>query len=95
MTYEAKPGITTTFGPITISGNEKIRTEHIEKTLPMQTGDAYRYATLSVAQRRLFEMQTFSLVTISPDLSDPTRKGAYRGSRGGGSASPGSSRLRN
>ena len=72
--YAVEPGMTTSIGSIEVVGNEKIKAEHIRKSLPIAEGDPYRYSSLRRAQQRLFDMKTFSLVSVTPDLSDPTRK---------------------
>jgi translocation and assembly module TamA len=72
--YAVEPGRTTSIGPISVVGNEKIKAEYIRKSLPISEGDPYRYRSLRRSQQRLFEMKTFSLVSVKPDLSDPTRK---------------------
>jgi outer membrane protein assembly factor BamA len=73
LKYEVEPGITTSIGPISVVGNRKIKAEYIHKSLPIKEGDPYRYSSLRRSQQRLFEMKTFSLVSVTPDLSDPTR----------------------
>lgn len=68
------PGEQCTIGPITIEGNEAVATKLIQQNLRIQEGQPYRIKDLAAAQSRLFGMQTFSLVTVKPDLSDPTVK---------------------
>ncbi len=66
------PGIAATYGEITIDGNVDIPDLFIEQNLSIDTGQAYSLDNLKESQRRLFEMGTFSIVTVQPDLSDPT-----------------------
>jgi len=72
VALHATPGIACTYGEITIAGNEKIPSLYIEQNLTIEQGDAYSLDALKRSQRRLFEMGTFSIVEITPDLSDPT-----------------------
>jgi len=73
VTLLAEPGINTRYGPITISGNEKVKNKVIEAAIPFEMGQTYKYDQLTVAQQRLFGMSTFSIVNVEPDLSDPTQ----------------------
>jgi outer membrane protein assembly factor BamA len=61
-------------GDITIKGNVVIPTLYIEQNLPIERGQSYSLDNLRASQRNLFGMSTFSIVTVQPDLSDPTRK---------------------
>ena len=68
----AVPGIACKYGKITVEGNDRIPSLYVEQNLAIQEGDAYSLDALKRTQRRLFEMGTFSLVLVEPDLSDPT-----------------------
>jgi len=68
----ATPGIACKYGEITIVGNDRIPSLYIEQNLVISEGDAYSLDALQDTQRRLFEMATFSIVVVEPDLSDPT-----------------------
>ncbi|MBT3217597.1 MAG: BamA/TamA family outer membrane protein [Proteobacteria bacterium] len=72
--FNVEPGITTVFGPINVTGNDKVHKKIIMSALPFETGESYKLKTLRKAQSRLFDLGTFSIVDIEPDLSDPTRK---------------------
>lgn len=61
-------------GEIRIVGNEKIGLDVILDELDLHEGDAYKVSALRRGQSQLFETGLFSVVTITPDLSDPTRK---------------------
>ncbi len=67
-------GIAASYGEIVIDGNEVIPDLFVEQNLSIEQGDAYSLDRLKESQRRLFEMGTFSIVTVQPDLSDPTAK---------------------
>ncbi len=71
VTFLLSPGITSTFGPIVIEGNEKVKTKYIEENLRIEEGDTYDRSELERTQRALFGMGTFSVVSIEPDLTDP------------------------
>ncbi len=72
VTLHVVPGIAAKYGEITIEGNEVIPDLFIEQNLTIAAGQAYSLDKLKESQRRLFEMGTFSIVTVRPDLSDPT-----------------------
>jgi len=74
VTFEVEPGITTVYGPITIRGNERVDEEDIREVVPIETGEPYKLDDLAATRQRLFGMATFSVVTVEPDLSDPTRR---------------------
>lgn len=74
VSFEVEPGITTVYGPVRISGNERIREEQIREVVPMEPGQPYKLDDLATTRQRLFSMATFSLVTVEPDLSDPTNR---------------------
>ncbi len=74
VTLTVDPGILASIGPVTITGNEHVRTKFIQQNLQIEEGDPYRLDELVAAQNRLFGMGTFTLVQVEPDLSDPTRK---------------------
>ncbi len=72
VVLHAVPGISARYGEITITGNKRIPSLYVEQNLTVDEGDAYSLDALKQSQRRLFEMSTFSVVTVEPDLSDPT-----------------------
>jgi outer membrane protein assembly factor BamA len=72
VVLHVEPGISARYGEITITGNKRIPSLYIEQNLTVEQGDAYSLDALKQSQRRLFEMSTFSVVTVEPDLSDPT-----------------------
>lgn len=72
VSYAVAPGLSAVYGPISVSGYRRIREHHIRQVLPFEEGEAYRLDELRDARQRLFRMGTFSLVTVEPDLSDPT-----------------------
>lgn len=72
VAMETHTGISAVFGPITISGNKKVKTKIIQEALPFSTGQTYNSKRLTEAQSDLFDLGTFALVAITPDLSDPT-----------------------
>jgi translocation and assembly module TamA len=72
LLYRASPGIPAKFGPITIVGTDRVPERYVRDALNLHEGDPYRLDKLSLAQSRVFGLDTFSLVTVRPDLSDPT-----------------------
>jgi outer membrane protein assembly factor BamA len=73
VVYRVEPGIVGTIGPVRIQGEKAVDERFIEEAVRLRTGDAFKQQELREAQRRLFELGTFSVVTVEPDLSDPTR----------------------
>lgn len=65
-------GTTADFGPITISGAERVPEHLMREALGFEPGIPYKVSTLRAAQRNLFSLGTFSVVGVKPDLSDPT-----------------------
>lgn len=73
VTILAVPGILSRIGPITVVGNDVVDEAVIRDELALETGERYSLEELREAQRRLFDLGVFSFVTVTPDLSDPTR----------------------
>ncbi len=69
----AAPGRAARFGPVTLEGCERVPCAMVRERLRLEEGQPYRLDALLAAQQRIFAMKTFSLVTVQPDLSDPTR----------------------
>lgn len=72
VVLRATPGITTRFGEITVTGTDRVKERFVRDALDLTPGGPYRLDDLVAAQRRVFAMKTFSLVSVEPDLSDPT-----------------------
>lgn len=70
---EADPGPVSTFGPIEVRGSEAVPEEVIRETLTFEEGAVFDASELGKTQRRLFALQTFAVVNVVPDLSDPAR----------------------
>lgn len=68
------PGIVGWLGEIEVSGNEQVAERFVRDAARIEEGDPYKLDALRDAQQRLFELGTFSVVTIEPDLADPTQK---------------------
>ncbi len=73
---EADVGVSATIGPITVSGegtyDDKLLRVAADEVY-LEEGEAYSLSRMRQAQQDLFRMQLFSVVSVSPDLSDPTR----------------------
>lgn len=76
VTLQVEPGVVSRFGPVSVEGTEAVPEALVRQRieLVLSEGDRYELQLLGEVQRRLFEMGTFSLVTVEPDLSDPTRE---------------------
>lgn len=73
VAFEVTPGLAAAFGPVRFSGQERLPERLLRPVLGFEEGEGFRVKTLREAQQRLFELGMFSLVTLRPDLSDPTR----------------------
>ncbi len=67
------PGPVARFGEITVSGTQDVAERFVRQKLRIEEGDPYSLQAIRDAQRRVFELGTFAIVTVEPDLSDPTR----------------------
>lgn len=73
VTIVADPGPSCTLGLVTIEGNEAVDTSVIADTIKLVPDSPYRRSDLGDAERRLFDLRTFSVVSVEPDLSDRGR----------------------
>lgn len=67
VTVAIVPGPRLTFGPLTVSGNEAVRTDRIIAIAGLPTGEVYSAADLTRAERRLRETGTFDSVSLVED----------------------------
>ena len=74
ITLSAVPGISTRFGEVTIKGAPNVPEWLIAETLEFDKGDSYKLSDIDKSRQDLFGMGVFSVVSIEPDLSDPTRE---------------------
>ena len=69
---EAHAGKRATFGPIRVVGNERVPQRFIRSRTAFARGDPYKQSLLLRTQRELFDLGAFSMVSVDPDLSDPS-----------------------
>lgn len=62
------------FGDVGVQGLGRVDEAVVRDLLGFAAGDPYDLSSLRQAQRRLFETGWFSVVTVTPDLSDPAQK---------------------
>ena len=75
--FEVEPGQTAVYGDVTITGTEKVPAWLIEERVErsgLKPSAGYKQSDLEMTRRELFDLSTFSIVSVEPDLSDPTRK---------------------
>lgn len=72
LQLRADAGILARFGPVSVEGNKKVRERFIRQGLGFAEGDPYKVRRIQKGQQSLFGMSTFSMVNVTPDLSDPT-----------------------
>lgn len=70
--FRTEPGISTTYGEVRVEGQDIIHERVIRETLGFKQGQPYGVSDLARAQRRLFDLGTFAVVNVQPDLSDDT-----------------------
>ncbi len=73
VALQIEPGPLANFGEVRILGAEHVSDFVIRDTLPFASGDIYDSRMLGKAQQRIFQLGTFAVVNVAPDLSDPTR----------------------
>jgi outer membrane protein insertion porin family/translocation and assembly module TamA len=71
ITTQMQPGKRARFGPIRISGLKQIPENKVRAALDIKTGDQYSDAEQDDARDALSDMQLFTRVEVTPDLSDP------------------------
>ncbi|MEZ4239235.1 MAG: BamA/TamA family outer membrane protein [Myxococcota bacterium] len=70
-TLSAQEGILARFGDVTVEGTEKVPERFVRQAADLEPGAPYSREALERAQRALFGLGTFAIVTVDPDLSDP------------------------
>jgi outer membrane protein insertion porin family/translocation and assembly module TamA len=71
ITCVMQPGKRARFGAIRISGLRQIPESKVRAALDLKTGDQYSDAEQADARDALSDMQLFTRVEVTPDLSDP------------------------
>lgn len=70
LIFTVDSGIAAEIGEVVITGNEVVDDKFIDLAADLDEGSPYKLEALRDAQRRLFEMGTFSIVNVEPDLSN-------------------------
>ena len=68
---EVDPGKSATFGEIRIEGLNRVEEAVVRSVLTFRPGGSFRVSALRQSQQQLFETRLFSIVDLTPDLSDP------------------------
>ena len=74
VTYTLDPGPTERFGPVAITGLERLNSAYVEGRLRWRSGDVYNASKVEETRRALIESGLFSTVQITP-TPDPERPG--------------------
>jgi outer membrane protein assembly complex protein YaeT len=74
VTFELRPGSPTTFGQITIEGEEQVKERAIRRQLSVQPGDPYHAGALQESVDAIFGLRMFQAVT--PRVLNPDEQGA-------------------
>jgi len=72
LSYTFAPGIPARFGAVTIVGLDRIPEKRVRREIRIDEGERYSISRLQRLQGDVFGMGVFSMVTVTPDLSDPT-----------------------
>lgn len=70
LTTAAEPGPKSVFGRITIEGGVSVNEDVIQRELTFHEGDEYRLSDITESQRRLYGLQLFQFVNITPKLPE-------------------------
>jgi outer membrane protein assembly complex protein YaeT len=74
VTFELRPGSPTTFGQITIEGEEQVKERAIRRQMSIQPGDPYNAEALQESVDAIFGLRMFQAVT--PRVLNPDEQGA-------------------
>lgn len=66
ITLTAEPGTLAHYGPIEISGNQKVDDDVIRRQLTFQPGQVYRHSRLLQSQRKLYSLEVLDFVNVEP-----------------------------
>ncbi len=72
--FEIAAGPKAVFGPITISGLERVPEDKVRASLSIAAGDDYSAAALEDARRALVNLGVFASVTLETDTADPASR---------------------
>jgi outer membrane protein assembly factor BamA len=72
LTYTVTPGPVCRYGKILLLGLRTVPRKRVEKEVRISEGERYSTAALRELQADLFGLGVFSVVTVTPDLKDPT-----------------------
>ena len=70
IVFDVQVGPSCQFGEIRIDGPVTIPLQPIYDALHIQPGDAYHISDLYQAQQRIYQLQTFSMVSLEPSLHE-------------------------
>ena len=71
IVYKITPGKSVHFGPTTFEGVGELPEDRVRRTFDIASGEPYSTSDLDAAQQALLDLQVFSAVEITPDLSHP------------------------
>lgn len=73
LTYSVEPGIRCWFDEVRIAGLVDVPLRRVLREIDIEPDDPYSLAALRELQADIYGMGVFSMVTVTPDLDDPTR----------------------
>jgi translocation and assembly module TamA len=73
VAFAVEAGRSARLGAVTFTGAERVPERFLRDAIHLEPGAPYSQAALAVAQRELFSLGTFSVVSVEPDLRDPTQ----------------------
>jgi len=72
LTYTIEPGIRCRFDEVRIAGLSDVPLKRVLRVVGIEPGDPYSLSALRDLQADVYGMGVFSMVTVTPDLDDPT-----------------------
>jgi outer membrane protein insertion porin family len=66
VSFVAEPGTIAYFGPVTISGNQRVSDHVISREVQYRPGDLYQRSKLQNTQRDLYRMELFQFANVEP-----------------------------
>jgi outer membrane protein assembly complex protein YaeT len=70
ITFNGEAGKVAHFGEISVAGNRSVSEHVIDREVSYQPGDLYRRSLIQETQRRLYRMELFQFVSVTPTETD-------------------------
>jgi len=70
LTFDATAGTLARYGDIEITGNSSVSDAVVRRQLTIRPGRRFRLSQLQESQRRLYDLETFGLANIEPEIKE-------------------------